>query len=372
MNKVRHVLGISGGKDSAALAIYLNDKYPSLDINYYTSDTGRELEETYALIDRLEAKMGKPIKKLDSVDLTNVSNGNAFDYFLEAYGGYLPSSTSRWCTGKLKLQPFEAFIGDEPTISYVGIRGDEDRDGYISKKQSVQSIFPFRQNIWSEDVNKLVLSNKNHDHFIEILKSLPETQNSKEFLHTSNQKINPSFSLKQKLKALLDLNTKLYNKIVFMFLKTTDYPVGKLDDFPLIENDENLIIDDVFRILEDSGVGIPAYYKPLEYSVEIDGEIKKGQYSRSRSGCFFCFYQQKIEWVWLFENHNSLFKEAMKYEKDGYSWMDNETLEDLSKPERIDQIKKDHYKRMNKINSSKSWKDQILDADGEGCASCFI
>ena len=27
MNKVRHVLGISGGKDSAALAIYLKDKY---------------------------------------------------------------------------------------------------------------------------------------------------------------------------------------------------------------------------------------------------------------------------------------------------------------------------------------------------------
>lgn len=27
---VRHVLGISGGKDSAALAIYMKDKYPTL------------------------------------------------------------------------------------------------------------------------------------------------------------------------------------------------------------------------------------------------------------------------------------------------------------------------------------------------------
>jgi tRNA(Ile)-lysidine synthase TilS/MesJ len=43
MTKVRHVLGISGGKDSAALAIYMNHKYPNLDIEYYTSDTGKEL-----------------------------------------------------------------------------------------------------------------------------------------------------------------------------------------------------------------------------------------------------------------------------------------------------------------------------------------
>ncbi len=32
---VRHILGISGGKDCAALAIYLKKKYPSLKIEYY-------------------------------------------------------------------------------------------------------------------------------------------------------------------------------------------------------------------------------------------------------------------------------------------------------------------------------------------------
>ena len=41
--KVRHVLGISGGKDSAALAIYLNNNYPDLNIEYYFCDTGKEL-----------------------------------------------------------------------------------------------------------------------------------------------------------------------------------------------------------------------------------------------------------------------------------------------------------------------------------------
>jgi hypothetical protein len=52
--------------------------------------------------------------------------------------------------------------------------------------------------------------------------------------------------------------------------------------------------------------------------------------------------------------------------------MDTETLVELSKPERIVGIKKEHYLRMNRNNQAKSWQDQILEADGEGCASCFI
>ena len=31
---VRHILGISGGKDSAALAIYMKQNYPKLPIEY--------------------------------------------------------------------------------------------------------------------------------------------------------------------------------------------------------------------------------------------------------------------------------------------------------------------------------------------------
>ena len=69
MSEIRHILGISGGKDSAALAIYLNQTCPDLPVEYYTSDTGRELDETYALIDRLEARLGKKIFKLDAVKL---------------------------------------------------------------------------------------------------------------------------------------------------------------------------------------------------------------------------------------------------------------------------------------------------------------
>ena len=38
MTRVRHVLGISGGKDSAALAIYMKQKYPELEIEYYNRE----------------------------------------------------------------------------------------------------------------------------------------------------------------------------------------------------------------------------------------------------------------------------------------------------------------------------------------------
>ena len=48
-SNLRHVLGISGGKDSAALAIYIKDKYPDLSnkMEYFFTDTGAELKEIY-------------------------------------------------------------------------------------------------------------------------------------------------------------------------------------------------------------------------------------------------------------------------------------------------------------------------------------
>lgn len=93
------------------------------------------------------------------------------------------------------------------------------------------------------------------------------------------------------------------------------------------------------RILEESGLGLPNYYK-----------------WRSRSGCYFCFFQQKIEWVGLLEHHPDLFAEAKKYEKlnqttgTPFTWMQNESLEQLEKPNRVAQIKADYEKR------KKGWK----------------
>ena len=143
---VRHVLGISGGKDSAALAIYMKSKYPALNIEYYNSDTGCELAETELLIERLESYLGG-ITRLRAAE--GSPEPTPFEHFLKASGNFLPSPQSRWCTKKMKLQEMEKFVGDTPTISYVGIRGDEDRDGYISSKPNIQAVFPFSKNKWS-------------------------------------------------------------------------------------------------------------------------------------------------------------------------------------------------------------------------------
>lgn len=376
MTQVKHVLGISGGKDSAALAIYLKDKHPDLPVDYYTCDTGKELNETYELIKNLEVYLGQSIVKLEAA---KDSPEDPFDHFLQVYGGYLPSAMARWCTKKLKLDPFEQYIaGDDPVISYVGIRGDEQREGYISKRPNIQSIFPFRKNIWSEDVVRKVLSNGQ----IAFIKGLYEeyaadSPHLERLIEIVEEPVSPRLTQDQKLDLLLDLDIKGFNRVVFAFLKTTDYPLSKVDHFPLVDNDEVLVRDDIFRILRDSGVGVPAYYEKREYQVEIDGEIKTGHYSRSRSGCFFCFFQQKIEWVWLYENHPELYEKAKVYEKDGYTWQQGETLEELSQPGRRQAIKREHYLRTERQRNN-AQSDSLIDilgvedAEGVGCAACFI
>ena len=368
MSKVRHVLGISGGKDSAALAIYLKQLYPQLPIEYYNTDTKCELAETQKFIENLKSYLGH-------IEILVAAEGSPeptpFDHFLKISGGYLPSPQARWCTQKMKLAEFERFVGDDPTISYVGIRGDEDREGYVSTKPNIQAIFPFRKNIWSIDVIHNVMQNSN----ISIISSLYRQYAPNEILNEALQIIeiptSKKFLFSRKFNAILDLSVKTFNRVVFEYLKTTDYPVGKLEDFPLIDNEDVLVKNDIFRILEESGVGIPAYYKSIEY--EVDGQ--KGTYNRSRSGCYFCFFQQRIEWIWLLEQHPDLYKKAMEYEKDGYTWIQGETLEELSRPERVRQIKLDHIKKQANLkakNSSGLLVDMFDDDDEIPCANCFI
>jgi len=132
--KVRHILSLSGGKDSTALAIFMRNKVS--DMEYVFCDTGKELDETYAYLNRVEAYLGKKILWL------NAEAG--FDHWLGVFGGYLPGPNMRWCTKLLKLKPFETFVRDDQVVSYVGIRADEDRVGYISTKPNIKAVFPFK------------------------------------------------------------------------------------------------------------------------------------------------------------------------------------------------------------------------------------
>lgn len=133
-DKVRHILSLSGGKDSTALAIFMRDKVPEME--YVFCDTGKELDETYAYLNRVEAYLGKKIQWL------NAKAG--FDHWMKVFGGYLPGPNMRWCTKMLKLKPFEEHVGDDEVVSYVGIRADENRVGYISTKPNIKAVFPFK------------------------------------------------------------------------------------------------------------------------------------------------------------------------------------------------------------------------------------
>lgn len=367
--KVRHVLGISGGKDSAALAIYMKTHYPALDIEYYTTDTGKELDETYELIRNLEIFLGKKIIRLTASTDEHNHGYDSFDYLLNLKFQYLPSTQARWCTQTLKLAPFEKFVGNDPVVSYVGIRGDENRDGYISKKPNIQSIFPFRKNIWSDDVINKVFQNKNLN-FLK-LKANGAAEHYLALLETPNTL---RFPIKKKAELLLEQDLKLTNELIFAYLQTTSYPLAGTNTFPLLDKTEVLVKEDIFRILRESGVGVPKYYEKISF--EVNGQ--QGEYARSRSGCYFCFFQQKIEWIWLYEQHPDLFQKAMNYEKKGYSWNDNETLAELIRPERVLQIKSDYLKKEQDKNKQGQISGKLIDIlsdyeDGEiGCAACFI
>lgn len=237
----KHVLGLSGGRDSAALAVYMDQYYPELDIDYFFTDTGKELPEVYEYLGRLEGLLGKQIHPLNP--------DRDFDFWLGQFNNFLPSPQSRWCTRQLKIRPFQHWI--RPMIdkgitvySYIAIRGDEEyRAGYDSRDDRLIIQLPFKE--------------------------------------------------------------------------------AGIDKAGVID------------ILESSGLGLPSYYS-----------------WRTRSGCTFCFFQQKIEWVRLMERHPEAFEEAKAYEKNAvdhgspFTWSQGESLEELSRPERVQQIKEEHEQRL--------------------------
>ena len=236
-NATRHVVMLSGGKDSTALALYLRHRHPERRFEYVFCDTHKELPETYEYLARIEACLEQPVERLSSR-----RGERGFDHYLKLYGGFLPSPKQRWCTRQLKIEPFERHVGDDSTVLYVGLRADERRSGYVSTKENIRAVFPFKE----DGIDKAA----------------------------------------------------------------------------------------VMRILDESGVGLPSYYE-----------------WRSRSGCYFCFFQQKGEWVRLRERHPDLFELAKGYEKaeQGYTWAQSESLVDLERPERRDEILRRERERIERL-----------------------
>lgn len=244
----RHVLGLSGGRDSAALAVFMRDARPDLSIDYFFTDTGKELPEVYEFLVKLEGFLGKPITRL------NPDRG--FDFWLRQFNNFLPSQQARWCTRKLKLQPFEEWVrpmldAGDTVYSYVAIRADEEyREGYSSKRDKLIVRLPLKE--------------------------------------------------------------------------------AGIDKAGVLE------------LLDGAGIGLPAYYE-----------------WRTRSGCTFCFFQQKIEWVRLMERHPQYFEEAKTYEKTAvesgspFTWIPGESLADIAAPERVANIREEHRRRLERMRAKR-------------------
>jgi len=264
---VRHILSLSGGKDSTALAIYMRDRVPSME--YIFHDTDKELPETYDYLARREAVLGRPI--------TRTTAPRPFDHWHRVYGRMLPSSHRRWCTRMLKLRPFKEYVGSDTVYNYIGLRADECRDGYLSTKPNISPVYPCR--------------------------------------------------------------------------------------------DDGLVRDDIIRILEESGVGLLWYM----------------DWGRTRSGCYFCFFQQRIEWVRLKERYPDLYEQAKAYERESMVngeqvfWNSWESLEAREQPDRMLEIKSQHEARRTRATGRRNLllmqvfgvAEDVPDRD-DGCLICQL
>ena len=118
----------------------------------------------------------------------------------------------------MKLDKFEEYVGSDYAVSYVGIRGDEDRDGYISSKPNIQAVFPFRKNIWSIDVINKFLHNENLDQIVDIYERLcPKGSLRDEIIEIVKRPVTKQFYYSKKMNTLLDYDVKLFNHAVFEF-----------------------------------------------------------------------------------------------------------------------------------------------------------
>lgn len=133
-----HVIALSGGKDSTALALRLRELNPDVPYVYLITPTGDELPEMVAHWERLEMLLGTP--------LTRVTNGTLNGH-IEAFNA-LPNWRQRWCTRLLKIEPCIAWMARHaPATLYVGLRADEEaRKGIYT--EYVQPVFPLRDWGW--------------------------------------------------------------------------------------------------------------------------------------------------------------------------------------------------------------------------------
>ncbi len=114
---MKHVVALSGGKDSTAMSLRLRQLHPEIDFEFVCTPTGDELPEMQAHFQKLGKRLGKKLKNLANDSLCS----------LIARWQMLPNHRARWCTRVIKIEPFIDYMETlEPgSIMYVGLRADE-------------------------------------------------------------------------------------------------------------------------------------------------------------------------------------------------------------------------------------------------------
>lgn len=136
-----HIVALSGGKDSTAMALRLAEIEPR-DYTYICTPTGDELPTMFAHWRNLATILGKPIIPICKDTLHHlIKRQNA-----------LPNWRQRWCTRLLKIEPYADYLAlHAPATSYVGLRSDEpEREGgdYLAIP-GIQQDFPLRRWGWT-------------------------------------------------------------------------------------------------------------------------------------------------------------------------------------------------------------------------------
>ena len=115
----RVVASISGGKDSAAMSLWLTRH--GIEHDRVFADTGWEHPDTYTYL------RGVLTEKLGPID--EVNDGSGGFAATVRHKGMFPSRLRRWCTINLKMKPVREYLvarDDEP-ISAVGVRALESK-----------------------------------------------------------------------------------------------------------------------------------------------------------------------------------------------------------------------------------------------------
>lgn len=144
-----HVVALSGGKDSTAMALRLREVEPR-NYLYLCTPTGDELPDMLAHWEALERRLGAPLIRLSTRTLADLIR----DFKA------LPNWRMRWCTRLLKIEPCLLFLKQhQPATLYVGLRDDEaEREGLYGGLCDYR--YPLREWGWGErDVVRYLSAN---------------------------------------------------------------------------------------------------------------------------------------------------------------------------------------------------------------------